>query len=156
VHHESEPRKISCRWEGGHTDDVDAAHLLSNHHNERGNRRAAHSGNGEKLGEATDVAGATLDGELRLEHDVDVVEVSRGLELVVAKALERPVGSRVAVLAHQPPRALWAEIDPNGQWDSGDEGAPELEAPRDGTRVGDDDVGLSVQHSLLDPTIKVR
>jgi hypothetical protein len=84
--------------------DVDAAHLLRDHHDPAGERRAAHARDGEELDEALVVVRAVEDRVLLDELAVHVVEVARGLQLAVAQAAERLEGVDVAVLLHIPAR----------------------------------------------------
>jgi len=60
-------------------------HLLSNHDNEAGKGSAPHARNGEQLSKACKVVGLAHNTSLDLQLTVDVVEVTGGLDLVVAE-----------------------------------------------------------------------
>ena len=59
-------------------DDIDTAHLLSNHHSPRGQCRTTDPRDREELAKAFEVVGFT--DEVRLDFDlgIDIVEISSG------------------------------------------------------------------------------
>lgn len=89
---------------GVESDDIDAAHLLSNHDNEGGEGSAAHTWNGEELIEAREVSRAFEDDHLLLQLSMNVVKVSCSLKFAIAKTDKRLVCVSVSTLLHVPPR----------------------------------------------------
>jgi len=77
-------------------------HLLSDHDNEAGKCGASHTRNGKQLSKACEVVGLAHDAGLNLQLAVDVVEVTSGLDLVMAETQEGLVRFFVAVLLHVP------------------------------------------------------
>lgn len=113
----------STRVEG---DDVDTAHLLGDHDDKRGQRRATETGDGEEFDEPLNICRAVNDLPLDLELRVDVVQISCCLDRVIAKAEKRLHGVLVSVLLHEPTRRLGAEVDQNQQGNRGDESTAQL------------------------------
>ena len=72
--------------------------MLSNHDGEGGECCSSHTGNGEELDEAGDIVALSNDFILNFELAVNVVQVARGLEGVVAKPEKGLVGLRISVL----------------------------------------------------------
>ena len=102
--------------------DVDTAHLLRQHHDERGQGCPADTRNGEQLDEPSDVIVATNDIRLFQDLRVDVVQVPGGLERCIAKAAKRLERIRVPSFLDIPARRFWAKIDAQDQRDRRDEG----------------------------------
>lgn len=125
--------------------DVDTAHLLSNHHHERSESSATQTRDGEQLNEALNVVGAAKNLPLNLQLSVDVVEITSGLERVVTELEKRLHGLLVLVLLHVPTRRLGAHKDQDHQGNSGDESTAELKTPSDGANMAENEVGCSTE-----------
>lgn len=102
-------------------DDVDATQLLGDHDGEGSQSSATHTGNGEQLDEAREVVAAVEELELDLELRVDVEDVSRHLNRMVAEFCHRLPGIPVPILLHVPARRLRAQVDQEEEGDGGDE-----------------------------------
>jgi len=123
----------ACVFEDGARvkgDNVDAAHLLGDHHDKDSARGATDARDAKQVDEAGDVVGLADDGRFDGELGVDVVDVAGGLDRVVAQAQQRAHRVAVPVLLDVPARRLWAEVDKQQQGHGGDEGTGELVAPR--------------------------
>ena len=83
-------------------DDVDTAHLLSEHDHERRQSRAADTGDGEELDEAGDVVGVPDDVGLLLDLRVDVVQITGRLQRRVSQTAERAEGIGLTALLDVP------------------------------------------------------
>lgn len=83
---------------GVECDNVDTAHLLRNHHGERGEGGTTDSGNGEQLHESGDVVTLPNDLLLNFELGMDVVEIASRLEWVVSQPQQRFVRFSIFVL----------------------------------------------------------
>ena len=77
-------------------------HLLSDHDNEAGKSGAPHARNGEELSKACEIVGLAHNAGLNLQLAVDIVEVTGGLDLVMAETQEGLVRFFVAILFHVP------------------------------------------------------
>ena len=78
-------------------------HLLGDHDNETGKCGPPHARNGEELSKACEIVGLAHNAGLNLQLTVDVVEVTGGLDLVMAETQEGLVRLFVAILLHVPP-----------------------------------------------------
>lgn len=102
-------------------DDVDSAHLLTEHDNSRCDSSSSNTGNREELHSSSEVVIASDDLSLLHELDVNVVDISGGLKFRESKSAERFPGFGVSVLLHEPTGRFRAEIDSYGERQSGDE-----------------------------------
>ena len=114
-----------------------ATHLLSNHDDTGCLGRTADTRNGEEFNKTCEEAAvrayAERTNELLLlgQECMGIVEVASSLDRVVSQTEERLIGLGVPLLAHQPPRRLWAEIDAETERNSRNKGRTKLEAPGD-------------------------
>lgn len=70
-------------------DDVDTAHLLTDHDDEGSERGSANTGDSEQLDETGHVVALSNDITLDFQLRVDIVEVGSSLDWVVSKLEER-------------------------------------------------------------------
>jgi len=118
---------------------------LGKHYHPTGNSSTTDSGNGEKLRETPDIRFATDDLLFFEELDVDVVEVTASLDLVVTEASQRSKCLRVSVFLHEPSRRFRAKPDEDAQGQSGNEGGTKLKSPCDSTDIDDSDVSAEAK-----------
>ena len=103
-------------------DDVDAAHLLGDHDGEGGEGGAAHAGDGEELDEALVVAAVAKELDFEFELRVDVEDVARDLERVVAEFGHGHPGFCVPVLFHVPAGGFGTHVNEDEERDGREEG----------------------------------
>jgi hypothetical protein len=96
--------------------------LLGNHDGKSGEGRAANAGDGEELDEAFRVCAVAEELDFELELGVNVEDVARDLQRVIAELGHRLPGLSVPVLFHVPAGRLGAEVDEAHQGDGRDEG----------------------------------
>jgi len=125
--------------------DVDTAHLLRKHDDTRCDRRSSDSRDGPKLDESLDEAVSLDDLGFFLDLEVDVVEISSGLNVVVTEATERLESILCSTLLEEPSRRLRAEVDADDKRESGDESRTKLKTPSDRPNIHNDDVGAEAE-----------
>ena len=111
---------------GIESNDIDTAHLLSQHDGEGSTRCTSDAGNGEKFDEAGNVVALANDICLLLNLRVDVVQITSGLKRSVAETAERSESVGVAALFDVPPRRLGAEVNTDEQRKCGNHGGSQL------------------------------
>ena len=89
---------------GVESDDVDTAHLLSQHDRERSASCTSDTGNREELNEAGDIVALANDIGLLLNLGVDVVKITSRLEGGISETAERSESVGVSALLDVPSR----------------------------------------------------
>lgn len=97
------------------SNDVDTAHLLSNHDNERRQGRTTNPGDGEELDATLEVVRLADDLCFDLKLRMNVVEVTSCLHGAEAKPNKRLPGLAVAILLDEPAGRFWAKENADGQ-----------------------------------------
>lgn len=114
-------------------------HLLGDHNDARGLSRTTDSWNCEQLNESCEevvgLRNARLPNKLFLVRKLCryVIKISSGLELGVAKTLERRICFLGLSFFQIPSRRLWAKPDPQNKRYCRNEGRAQLETPGDGS-----------------------
>jgi hypothetical protein len=129
---------------------VDSAHLLGNHDGRSTIVSTTDAGHAEAVPETGEVASTCGLLQFLLVDDVRVVEVTGGDDGMSAEARHGAEALGVLVVLHEPTGRLRAEEDADGEDEGGNEGRAQLQAPRHGTGVLDDDVGGETEENADD------
>ena len=121
--------------------DVDTAHLLSQHDHERGESGATDARDREELDETGDIVAFANDVGFFQDLRVDVVEVAGRLKRGVSETTEGLERFIVATFLDVPARGLRAEVDADHQRYSWNKRRTELETPGDFTHIVHSQIG---------------
>ena len=132
---------------GIESNDVDTAHLLSQHDGERSASRTSDTGNREQFDEASYVVALADDVGLFLDLSVDVVEITGGLERSISETAQRSVSIRLTTLLDVPTRRFWAEVNTNEERDCRNHRRSQLQSPCDRPDVVDRQIGAEPEEN---------
>jgi len=130
---------------GIESNNINAAHLLSNHDHERSKGSSSDAGDSEELEEARNVGALTNNSRLLLQEGMDVIEIASCLQLVGSQPKKRFVSICVTALLHIPSRRLGTEENSNHERNGGDESTPKLQSPCNLARVHDSEISNETQ-----------
>lgn len=132
---------------------VDTAHLLGNHDSRGTVVGAPDSRDGEAVPQTLEVARTGGFLKLLLVDDIGVVVVPGGDDVVGSQAAHRSESLGNLAVLHEPTGRLGAEVDTNAENEGRDKGRTELETPRDGASVLDNNVGAETQKDTCKLTV---